>query len=348
MDSAKFVLSKECVKEQLIKVNGLADEVSYSFKTNYEVGKVLEEIGGCDFSVHSVESLKMLGCVERVWFFGQAWCEDELINLFERGVRKFVVDNQKDLDLLLGFMKEKNVGIELLLRMRLKEHTIHKGKHFVFGFYSKDVRGLVKELKEKENIVKLGIHFHRKTQNLSDWGLIEELEGCFDEGFFDCIDFVNIGGGLPCVYKNYREGVVESVLEKIKEVRKWLNLKGVKMIVEPGRFIAGPSIKLIAKVKNIYDGNIIINCSVYNSAMDSFVSHVRLLVENEFGCGGERVKAYTIKGCTPDSLDVFRYKVFLKDGGGGDEIVFLNAGAYNFSTDFCNLEKLETVFVERF
>jgi ornithine decarboxylase len=48
-----------------------------------------------------------------------------------------------------------------------------------------------------------------------------------------------------------------------------------------------------------------------------------------------------IKGVTPCSLDLFRYRVYLKNPKVGDEITFLNAGAYNFTTDFCNLEKIE-------
>ena len=45
-------------------------------------------------------------------------------------------------------------------------------------------------------------------------------------------------------------------------------------------------------------------------------------------------------------MDLFRYRVFLKDPKVGDKIVFLNAGAYNFATDFCGLKKLETVVVD--
>ena len=114
------------------------------------------------------------------------------------------------------------------------------------------------------------------------------------------------------------------------------------MIIEPGRFISGPAIKLEAEIENIYNNNIVINCSVYNSAMDTFVVPIRLLVENEKESG----EAYTIKGCTPDSTDVFRYRVYLDNPQVGDKIVFLNAGAYTYSTDFCELGKLETVVVD--
>jgi len=85
-----------------------------------------------------------------------------------------------------------------------------------------------------------------------------------------------------------------------------------------------------------------VNCSVYNSAMDTFVASIKLEVEGELESG----TAFTIKGQTPCSMDIFRYRVFLKNPKPGDKIVFLNAGAYNFASDFCSLRKLETVVVD--
>jgi len=45
-------------------------------------------------------------------------------------------------------------------------------------------------------------------------------------------------------------------------------------------------------------------------------------------------------------MDLFRYRVYLKDEPKvGGKITFLNAGAYNFSTDFCNLPTIETEII---
>lgn len=326
---AKFVLSKSKVIEQLDIVKELADEVSYSFKSNPEVGKLLQD--KCFLSIHSENNLKSVES-KNVWFFLQGNKE------IPKSVDNFVVDNENDLNLLLKEDRE----INLLLRLRLREHTIHTGKHFVFGFSSKRVNELLKELKDNKNIKKLGIHFHRKTQNVSEWNLKEELEDSIED--FSLLDYVNIGGGIPAEYKNFRKEVSEHIFTKIKELKKFLNSKDIKMIIEPGRFIAAPSIKLETEVVNVYDNNIIVDCSVYNSAMDTFVASIRLLVEGELDSGKY---CYTIKGITPDSLDIFRYKVYFdKDVKVGDKIVFLNAGAYNFSSGYFNLSKLETEIVE--
>jgi len=341
IDKAKFVLNRKMVFDKLDELSKLADIVSYSFKTNYEVGKVLE--GKCWISVHSLNSLELLKYMDKVLYFAQAWDSNELNVLFEKGVRFFVVDNKKDLDVLLDFLKDKTERISLFLRMRLKENTIHTGKHFVFGFYSNQVNEVIPKLKNNKNIQALGIHFHRKTQNVSEWSLKEELKDSLNDEVFKIIKFVNIGGGLPSVYKNYREGIIDSIFAKIEDLREFLNYRNIKMIIEPGRYIAAPAVKLVTKVRNIYGDNVIVNCSAYNSAMDTFIANIRLLVENE----SEKGYCYTIKGSTPDSLDIFRYKVFLKNKlKKGDKIVFLNAGAYNFHTDFCNLPHLETEIVD--
>ena len=331
-----FKLSKSRVFEQLSLVRGFSDEVSYSVKSNLEVADVLQ--GECSFSVHSFQNLEKIKEKDNVWYFLQGNNGEQIKDLIQKGVRSFVVDNRNDLRILLDNL---DVEINLLLRMKLKEHTLHTGKHFVFGFSSKETNELLKELKENNKINKLGIHFHRKTQNVSEWNLKEELEDSIKD--WSLINYVNIGGGIPVEYKNFRKEVIENIFSRIKELREFLNAKDIKMIIEPGRFIAGPSIRLETEVVNVYDGNVVLNCSVYNSAMDTFVNNIRLLVEGE----KEQGYRYVLKGCSPDSVDIFRYSVFLdKELKVGDRIVFLNAGAYNFNSNYSNLEKVETVLVE--
>jgi len=325
---ARFILSKSRLLEQYNKMEKISDHVSYSFKTNKEVGKILEKETSCMFSVHSLASVDELKDNSKIWYFAQAWTKEDIRTLFEKKVCNFVVDNENDLNMLLNIIEDKKIKINLLLRMRLKEHTVHTGKHFVYGMYSSKINELLPLLRQNKHISKLGIHFHRKTQNISEWSLKQELEDSIIE--WDKIDLVNIGGGLPAEYKNFRPEVINSIFDKITELKTWLNSKNIKMIIEPGRFIAAPCIKLETTIVNIYDNNIIVDCSIFNAALDTWISNIRLLVEYE----KEKGEAYTIKGITPDSADILRYRVYLEKPRVGDKLVFLNAGAYNFSTDF--------------
>ncbi len=119
---------------------------------------------------------------------------------------------------------------------------------------------------------------------------------------------------------------------------------GIKMFIEPGRFIAAPAGKLVCYITGVYENNIIVNASVYNTDMDAILVPVKLLIEGELEKGSGR--PYVVKGSTPCSMDLFRYRVYLDNPKVGDKIVFLNAGAYNFASDFCDLEKLETEIID--
>ncbi len=173
LSKARFILSKSKLMDKYKEIKKLADIVSYSYKTNSVIGKILENTD-CMFSVHNIENLIQKD-MKRVWFFAQAGNNKELKLLFEKGVTNFVVDNKNDLNILLNYIKQHDKKINLLLRMRLKEHTIQTGKHFVYGFYSNKINQLLPELRKNPNIEQLGIHFHRKTQNVSEWSLKQEL-----------------------------------------------------------------------------------------------------------------------------------------------------------------------------
>ena len=224
--------------------------------------------------------------------------------------------------------------------MKIRENSLRTERYFVFGMTAKVINERIEQLSQHDKIEELGIHFHRKTQNMSEWNYIYELSTNIEKEVLQKISWINMGGGLPSEYANTNVKVISGILEKIKEFREWLSLNEIKLMLEPGRFIAAPAGKLITKIIGIHDNNIIVNASVYNTDMDALIVPVKLLVEGELSQG--EGKSFVIKGITPCSMDLFRYRVWLNNPKVGDELVFLNAGAYNFSTNFCDLEELET------
>ncbi|MBT3297444.1 decarboxylase [archaeon] len=338
-NSAYFEISKSKVLSQFDIVAKHCDIVSYSSKTNPLVTGILEKNKDCMFSIHLENELVNIKDKSKVLFLAQAWNENEILELLKLGVNKFAVDNMHDLTILEDLLSKKlEIRIEtLFLRLKLKERTIRTEKYFVFGISSENIDLKIKKLRNNLQIVKLGLHFHRKTQNMAEWNYGFELAELFDDEFFNCIDFVNMGGGLPAAYANTNIRLLKGIFTKIDQFREWLSKNNIKLIIEPGRFIAAPAGKLITKVIAIDSGNITVNASVYNTDMDALIVPVKLLVENELSKNTEESKQYVIKGITPCSLDLFRYRVYLKEVKIGDELVFLNAGAYNFSSNFCNL-----------
>ncbi len=344
MSKAKFILSKKKVLEQYKSLADLGLKVSYSYKTNQIVGDVLQEFANCDFSIHNFKEIEKINDKSKIWFFSQAWSREEVCNLIEIGVRSFVIDSKDDLKILLDVLEEEKVKINLSLRMKFFEHRIGTGKYFVYGFSSEKVNRIIKKLENNEFVEKLGVHIHRKTQNTSEWEIVEDLRDSLSDEFLKRIDFVNLGGGLPAEYKNSNIKILDYIFEKIKETKKWLGERGIEIYIEPGRFIAAPAVKLETEVIRVSEGNVVLNTTIYNCALDTLLTNTRMLVEGEISEG----KNYLIKGNSPTRDDIFRYSIFLNEVRVGDKIVFLNAGAYNYATDFFGYEKLETEIVEYF
>jgi ornithine decarboxylase len=339
-----FVLSKSVILEQYGKVAEIADTVSYSSKTNQKVSPILEENTDCMFSVHMENELRHVRDMSRTLFLAQGWTASGIEKLYGRGIRSFAVDNEADLDLLLDVIENRDWKINLLLRLKLKENSLRTERYFVFGMPSATVNRRIAGLRNHPKIGTLGVHFHRKTQNVSEWKLRRDVEDVLTPETFKAIDILNIGGGLPSRYANSNAEVTEGIFRRITEFREWLHGRDVRLMIEPGRFIAAPAGKLVTCVTGVYDNNIIVNASVYNSDMDAILVPVKLRVEGEIDKGGE---PYVIKGCTPCSMDLFRYRVYLdKKPQIGDTITFINAGAYNFRSDFCDLGEIRTEIVE--
>ena len=342
MNNPKFILTKSKLMDTYKTLEPLADEVSYSFKTNNIVGNLLEENTDCSFSIHTMNDFHKIKNKKRIWFLAQAWNEETIEELTEAGVNRFIVDNVSDLDTLITYINKKNHKINLLLRMNLKENTIFTGRYFVFGMNQQTINSKIPFLSKNKNIEKLGVHFHRKTQNISEWSIEDELQEKLTEEVFKSIDIINIGGGYPVAYKNSSDKTLDYIFGKIQELKIYLNKKNIKLIVEPGRYLSAPCIVLTTRIISIDQNNITVDCSVYNTAVDTLIAPLKLLVKGELETG----KSYLIKGCTPCSMDIFRYSVYLQNPKIGDEITFLNAGAYNFHTDFCSLEKIKTCIID--
>ncbi|MBD3156180.1 MAG: decarboxylase [Candidatus Aenigmarchaeota archaeon] len=343
MSNSKFVVNRSKIIEQFQKLKQLDLDVSYSVKTFPEICPILENNTDSFFSVHMPQSLRFVKDMSRVWFLTQTLDENLLDGLTKKGLGNFIVDNETDLKILEKYIQKKNKKINLLLRMRMKEYTIYTGKYFVFGMSSEKVNEWIPRLRKNNNILDLGVHFHRKTQNTSEWNIKKEIEQKLTKKTLENIDLFNIGGGLPVDYKNSSGRNLNNILEKIIEFKGWLQKDyNVKTIIEPGRFIAAPSTRLETEILSVNDNTIVVDASVYNSSMDTIIVPIKLLIEGELDEGED----YLIKGCTPCSMDVFRYRAKLKNPGVGDKLVFLNAGGYNFTTDFCNLPKLDVEFVD--
>jgi len=351
IEQAKFVLSKKVLREQIKILEDLGLKISYSYKTNRVVGDIIQKLPECDnvdFSIHTKEGIEFIKNKTKVWFFLQAESQQEIEKLIDRDIKKFVIDNELDLNNLGKAAEKIGSKISLLIRMKFQEHRIGTGKYFVYGLPSEKVVELIEKLKGKSWLEKIGVHLHRKSQNMTEWEILEELKDSFSEKVLNKIDILNIGGGLPVKYVSMNKEVFTYIFSKIKEAQEWLKNKGIETIIEPGRFIAAPCIRLLVKIIQKQRNVLIINTTIYNCALDNILTGTKMLVLEEKSEDEEGI-SFLIKGNSPTRDDIFRYNVKLnKNITVGDEITFENAGAYNYTTDFFGYKKLDTEIKEDF
>ncbi len=343
---AHFTLSKSKLQSQLKILTNLGLKISYSYKTNRQIGNILQETSPkTHFSIHAEDEITMIKDKSKISFFTQAESVEELIQIIDMGVENFVIDNEIDLENILQAAEKSKIKISISLRMKFQEHRIGTGKYFVYGMHSDKINGIILNLKENSDIREIGIHIHRKSQNTSEWEIMEEIKDSLTEETLHIITTLNLGGGLPVQYKSYTSSTLPYILKKIDNAKKFLDNYNIQTIIEPGRFLAAPPIKLHTKIIQIQKNNIVVNTTIYNCAVDTTLTETKMLVEQEV-TEDKNGDYYLIKGNSPTRDDIFRYKVKLLNPKVGDEITFLNAGAYNYTTDFFGYKKLETEIVD--
>ncbi|MBT7102366.1 decarboxylase [archaeon] len=338
----KFILSKQILKQQVETLTDLGLKVSYSYKTNREVGNILQETSPeVDFSIHAKDEIKEIKDKSKISFFTQAESIEELKQIIQEGITTFVVDNELDLKNLL---EAATTPINLSLRMKFQEHRIGSGKYFVYGMPSRKVNEIISQIKDNPNINNLGIHIHRKSQNTSEWEIQEELEDSLAKESLERINSVNLGGGLPTKYRSYTSKVMPYIFQKLTNAKNFLDNHNIQTTIEPGRFLAAPCIKLETEIIQVQEKNLIINTTIYNCALDNTLTNTKMLIEQELD-ENQDGQYFLIKGNSPTRDDIFRYKVKLQNPKVGDKITFLNAGAYNYTTDFFGYKKLATEII---
>ena len=277
-----FTLSKQKLQDQLKILTNLNLKISYSYKTNRQIGDILQKTSpNVNLSIHSQEEIPMIKDKSKISFFTQAESKKELIQILEQGIKTFVIDNEIDLNNLLQAAKQTKQKINISIRMKFHEHRIGTGKYFVYGLPSTKVNELIQKLKNNPQIKDLGIHIHRKSQNTSEWEIVEELKDSIDKETLEIIKSLNLGGGLPVEYKSYTNSTLPYILKKIAKAKEFLDQHNIQTIIEPGRFLAAPPIKLHTNIIQIQNNTLILNTTIYNFALDTVLTETKMLVEQE-------------------------------------------------------------------
>jgi ornithine decarboxylase len=249
------------------------------------------------------------------------------------GVRTFVVDNPDEIRKFEGFRGQA----ELLLRVSFRNPAAVVDLSRKFGCEPGAVPPLL-ELARQLGVRVKGLSFHVGSQVADPGRYVEAIDTCRElilhaaERGLGSLEVLDIGGGFPIPYG----GRAESIARFCRPIRRELATlpKAVRVIAEPGRFIAGPAGTCVTAVagRAQREGRwwYYLDDGLYGSFSGQLYDHALYPIES-LGKRGARHPS-VLAGPTCDSIDVIREDLPLPELGLGDLLVGRMMGAYTAAT----------------
>jgi len=262
------------------------------------------------------------------------------------GVTTFVADNEDEIKKFVRYRKRA----ELLLRVSFRSPSAVVDLSKKFGCEPNAVLGLI-ELARRLGIRVRGLSFHVGSQATDPATYVEAIRACTNliaEGLLaglPALEVLDIGGGFPVTYG---EDVmpIETFCAPIREALAKLP-KHVRVIAEPGRFIAAPAAIAISSVmgKAKRDGRwwYYLDDGLYGSYSGQLFDHAKYPVA-ALRQDGE-LHPSVLAGPTCDSIDVIDDAILLPELEVGDLLVGRMMGAYTWAsaTDFNFFKRAKVV-----
>ncbi len=274
--------------------------------------------------------------------------DSDIRDALEFGIDTFVADNP---DEIAKFERYRGRA-RLLLRISFRSPDAVCDLSRKFGCDPDDVPALLKQAR-RQGVEVRGFSFHVGSQAIDPAKHVEATKACGAlikrvraDGLAD-VDLLDIGGGFPVDYLK----PVTPIEEFCAPLRAALRgvPADVRVIAEPGRFIAAPAAIGVATVigRARRDGLwwYYLDDGLYGSYSGQLFDHARYALD-ALRTGKERFPS-VVAGPTCDSIDVINESVPLPDLRAGDLIIGRAMGAYTWAsaTDFNFVPRARVVSV---
>jgi diaminopimelate decarboxylase len=313
-----------------------------------EEGLGLDVVSGGELSIaHSVDFP-----LDKVYFHGNNKTPEELNLALDWGVGRIVVDNFYELELLNKLAGERGISQNISLRLtpgvdpHTHQYTTTGTIESKFGFpvATGQAEEAVKQALSASNLNLLGLHFHlgSPVPDVQPYELAMEIILRFAREMgrksgFNLSEF-DIGGGFAVPYTLDSKvpaiaDYARAVTGKLNGLVSELGLSRPRLIIEPGRAIAGQAgvalykvgaIKEIPGIKKYVcvDGGISDNIrpALYGAKYEALVANKALEAERDM---------VTIAGKLCESGDILVKDINLASAHSGDIIAIPVCGAYS-------------------
>lgn len=251
----------------------------------------------------------------------------------EYGCKVFVFDNPVELDKFVAYKDD----VQLLLRISFPNPETKVDLSKKFGCTPEEALPLLRKA-QTLGIHVVGLSFHVGSQVPNAKRHVEAITACNElirqaAAEHMVLRILDIGGGFPVDYATGGELDIDAFCAPIRDALAELPAS-LKLLAEPGRFIAAPSMTSIASVmgKSERFGRTwyYLDDGLYGSYSGQLFDHV---VYPKFAPHviGE-AKPAVLAGPTCDSIDVIAEDIDLPELDVGDLIVGTMMGAYTWAT----------------
>lgn len=339
--------------------------ICYSVKANSNLAILRALVGkGAGLDIVSggelFRALK-IGCSPRkIVYASVGKTEKEIEEAVKKGILFFNVESLPELELInrvaRKLNKPANVAIRINPDVEPKTHKyITTGKLTnKFGIDLKSARSILLMRKAFSNLRILGLHIHIGSQITEPSPYIAAINkvalfigSLKKDGII--LEYLNIGGGLGIVYDKESPQTAKRFAQKVVPL---LKKTGLKIIMEPGRFIAGNAGILVAKVLYIKNTPkkkfIIVDAGMNDLIRPSLYSAHHNILPLSHANRGKKEKADVV-GPICESGDFFAKDRVLPELKEGDFIAIMGSGAYGFSmsSNYNSRRRAEEIMVLR-
>jgi len=274
------------------------------------------------------------GCpAQKIVYAGVGKREDEIEFAVKTGILFFNVESLPELEKINKVAgrcrKIQNVCLRLNPDVEAKTHKfITTGKKETkFGMPYKTVKSIFHNKSKYKNIRIKGIHLHIGSQIVLLEPFLKAIKAALALKTEVDFEYLNIGGGLGIIYKDEKPLLPGQYAEKIEKLLKG---SGVKLILEPGRFIVGNAGILVIRVVYFKKG-VHKNFAITDAGMNLLIRPALYGAYHEIGLVKKKNKPRVkvdIVGPICESADFLGQNRRLPVLKEGDALAVFGAGAY--------------------
>ncbi len=287
---------------------------------------------------------------DRIYFHGNNKTEAEIKFAVDSGIECFVVDSERELDLIDRYAKSpQNVAVRINIGVEAHTHrfiqTSTPDSKFGFSVADGTAESVICGIKKYKNLRFVGIACHIGSQIFEKQSFEIAIDKMTDfivrlNSLGISVERLDLGGGFGIKYtENDRPLTPEEYMKNsVKYLKSAVSAKKIKpprLIVEPGRSLVGEAgytlytVGAIKTIKNIKTYAAVDGGMFDNPRPALYDAEYTAVVANR--ADEPPAKVYTIAGKCCESGDILIRDIKLPELCSGDILCVPSTGAYHYS-----------------